>query len=269
LARRIVHQTYGLLGTVSGRIGVDPLAEVTLGPLGIKEKFRFHLLRRDLGFLIQVFILRVYERHCRLEPGDVVIDCGAYIGDFTTRASKLVGDKGLVLAFEPNPQSYSLCAINIRKNKLSNVKLFNTALGSREQLGQLEVSRKNPGNTKVTTLAGKEDEAAIPVRPLQQFIPLTSSRSVKLMKMHVEGAASEILRGATDILSLGIIENFAVELHHGEEDLRALLEQHGYNCTVEGIHLYASSNHHTSASRHSPISRDPEISTEQLGKLNR
>lgn len=245
LARRIVHQIYGLLGTVSGRLGIDPVVEVPLTPLGIKEKFRFHLLRRDLGFLIQVFVLRVYERYCRLEPGDVVIDCGAYIGDFTTRASKLVGDQGLVLSFEPNPQSYSICATNIRANRLENVKLFNTALGQSEHLGQLEVSRKNPGNTKVTSHSGARDDAAIPVRPLSQFMPLTQTRSIKLMKMHVEGAASEILRGATDILDTGRIKNFAVELHPGEEDLAALLEQHGYDCTVEGIYLYASLNHPT------------------------
>src|SRR5579863_7387210 len=40
-----------------------------------------------------------------LKEGDVFVDVGANIGFFTLLASKLVGEKGRVYAFEPNPLS--------------------------------------------------------------------------------------------------------------------------------------------------------------------
>ena len=37
------------------------------------------------------------------QPGETIIDCGAYIGEFTLYAAKAVGQSGRVIAFEPDP----------------------------------------------------------------------------------------------------------------------------------------------------------------------
>ena len=50
-------------------------------------------------------IINVLERF--IDPGDVVVDAGASIGLHTCLMSKLVGDDGLVLAFEPQVASFS------------------------------------------------------------------------------------------------------------------------------------------------------------------
>ena len=39
----------------------------------------------------------------RLRPGMTMIDGGAHVGYFTCQAARLVGPRGLVLAFEPGP----------------------------------------------------------------------------------------------------------------------------------------------------------------------
>ncbi len=43
-----------------------------------------------------------------VKEGQVVIDLGAHIGYFTLIFAELVGIKGKVFAFEPNPTNYSL-----------------------------------------------------------------------------------------------------------------------------------------------------------------
>ena len=43
-----------------------------------------------------------------LREGEVFIDLGANIGYFTLIASKIVGPKGHVYAFEPNPVIFSI-----------------------------------------------------------------------------------------------------------------------------------------------------------------
>lgn len=42
------------------------------------------------------------------KPKNIVIDVGAYLGYYTIRATKMVGQEGLVIAIEPNPLSYEV-----------------------------------------------------------------------------------------------------------------------------------------------------------------
>jgi FkbM family methyltransferase len=239
-ARSAVRKVYRLLGTFSSMTGFDPIIELPLSPLGIDARFSFHPFKRDLTFLLQAFVLHVYERHCSLESGDVVVDCGAYIGDFTARASRKVGPGGLVLAFEPNPRSYALCAKNIRVNRLTNVKLFNVALGEKSMTAYLTVDRINPGVTRVIDDYSTVTAEAVPVRPLSDFLSDIDKRPIKLLKMHVEGYAVKILAAAPELLESKRFQNICAEIHHGEEGLPSLLEQYGYRCILDGVYLYAS-----------------------------
>lgn len=241
LARQGVVQVYKVVGALSSATGIDPVLEIPLGPLGVDARFSFHVFNRDINFILQVFVLHIYERHCKLRTGDVVVDCGAYIGDFTTRASRIVGPKGKVLAFEANPKTYSICKRNIRNNELVNVQLYNVALGDRSRTGYLKVDRINLGATKIVEEDSPSSGQVVNVRALSEFLPELEGRPIKLLKMNVEGYAVKILAGAPELLEKRLFENLAAELHPGEEGLRALLEDHGYQCKVEGPWLYASS----------------------------
>ncbi len=241
LARQAVVQVYKAVGAFSSATGIDPVLELPLGPLGVDARFSFHVFNRDINFILQVFVLHIYERHCKLQAGDVVVDCGAYIGDFTTRASRIVGPKGRVLAFEANPKTYSICARNIRNNRLTNVKLYNVALGDRTRTGYLKVDRINLGATRIVDDDSAASGQTVNMRTLSEFLDVLGGRRIRLLKMNVEGYATKILAGAPELLERRLFENLAAELHPGEEGLQALLEAHGYQCIMEGPWLYASS----------------------------
>jgi FkbM family methyltransferase len=241
LARQAVVQVYKAVGAFSSATGIDPVLELPLGPLGVDARFSFHVFNRDINFILQVFVLHIYERHCKLQSGDVVVDCGAYIGDFTTRASRIVGPEGKILAFEANSKTYSICARNIRNNRLMNVELYNVALGDRTRTGYLRVDRINLGATRIVDEDSRGSSQTIEMRTLSEFLPALGGRPIKLLKMNVEGYATKILAGAPELLEGRLFENLAAELHPGEEGLQALLEAHGYQCIMEGPWLYASS----------------------------
>ena len=56
-----------------------------------------------------------------ISEGQTILDVGAWAGQYTLLFSKLVGDKGHVYAFDPDPKAFDLLRDNIEKNSLTNV----------------------------------------------------------------------------------------------------------------------------------------------------
>lgn len=56
--------------------------------------------------LHEPFVAKIFKP----DPGDVVIDVGAHIGSYTVRCAKAVGEKGLVIAFEPDYRTSTIVA---------------------------------------------------------------------------------------------------------------------------------------------------------------
>src|SRR5712664_503422 len=52
---------------------------------------------------------------------DFVLDVGAHIGSYSLRYSGLVGERGSVLAFEPEPNNCRMLRWNLRLNQTQNV----------------------------------------------------------------------------------------------------------------------------------------------------
>ena len=65
-----------------------------------------------------------------VNPGDIVIDVGAYVGTFTVPLAKQVGPSGYVVAFEPQLLIYHMLCGNIALNELRNVLAYNQAVNS-------------------------------------------------------------------------------------------------------------------------------------------
>jgi FkbM family methyltransferase len=130
-----------------------------------------------------------------IKPGMAVIDIGANIGYFTLLLSKLVGELGRVLAFEPLAE----CVQGIRRCQLSNVVVHAIALGDRAGHRHLSI---HPLKLGVATFRQPHD-----------WVP-AETRSVKcarlddfevpqchLIKIDVEGDEFSVIRGATETIS--------------------------------------------------------------------
>jgi len=66
-----------------------------------------------------------------LKEGDTFLDIGAGIGYYTVLTSKIVGDKGKVIAFDPDPQYFQFIQKNLKENGCNNVILFQKAVLNR------------------------------------------------------------------------------------------------------------------------------------------
>jgi FkbM family methyltransferase len=81
-----------------------------------------------------------------VRSGDSVVDIGSSIGGYTKVLSGIVGASGLVYSFEPNPAVYDFLSHNVKKLKLGNVKLFNSALSDKAGTASIAIPRYRWGS---------------------------------------------------------------------------------------------------------------------------
>jgi len=82
-------------------------------------------------FYRELTCVRGYLKNYSLKKGDIVIDAGAYIGTFTLLASKILGEEGKVIAFEPDEENYKILSYYIELNNIKNIVLIKKGLWSK------------------------------------------------------------------------------------------------------------------------------------------
>jgi FkbM family methyltransferase len=167
-------------------------------------------------------------RHFNTKQGDIVVDVGAHIGKYTIIASKRVGANGKVIAIEAHPGNYEMLNRNIKLNGLTNVTTLNYAVYSKESKIRLYMPDEEFGYTMhhsimfsylspKYSLKGKENEKFIEVNAntLDNLLQKNGiSREVNWIKIDVEGAEFEVLKGATEILSNSKDICLLIEVHN-------------------------------------------------------
>lgn len=137
--------------------------------------------------------LKGYLAVRRLRPGDVVVDCGACLGEFTLYASKAVGPSGRVVAFEPDQDYYRDLLENIDANALRNVTAVNKGVWSSD--GALKfVGDDRMGYSFM--MEGGDGAVTVPVVSLDNEMRRLGVGKADFIKMDVEGAELETIRGA-------------------------------------------------------------------------
>ena len=133
---------------------------------------------------------QLFERILR--PGMTVYDIGAQAGFYTLLCSRLVGDAGRVIAFEPSISEARYLLEHVRINQLANVSIVQAAVGASPSLSGFSSDRAICQN-RLT--AGND----------KLLVPVVSLDSLKLpppdvIKMDIEGGESDALRGARTLL---------------------------------------------------------------------
>lgn len=148
-----------------------------------------------------------------LRPGDVVIDAGANVGDFTVKAAREVGSEGKVIAVEPDPKLQPYLEHNIRVNKLSNTVVVHCALG---EPGEGFLVPPSNGGSVGNYLSHAGSGQHVDVRSLDDIMTLAHVHEVNVIKMDIEGAEVDAL---STFSRLRTVRQIAVELH-GQDNLR-------------------------------------------------
>jgi FkbM family methyltransferase len=154
-----------------------------------------------------------------LRAGDVFADAGANLGYFTTHAAKLVGPKGRVHAFEPDPDNRARLTGHVALNALGNVTVHATALGAEAgsiTLYKAATEGSNHGMSSVhAELAGSSAGTEVPLSRMDALVTETP----KVVKIDVEGSELAVLAGMTGFLTSANPPALIIE--HNPESARA------------------------------------------------
>jgi len=84
-----------------------------------------------------------------LKGGQAFVDIGAHIGYYTLLASSLVGETGVVFAFEPSPENFGVLKNNLHAAGCRNVFPINEAVSKRTGAADLYLNPKNTGDNRL------------------------------------------------------------------------------------------------------------------------
>lgn len=182
-----------------------------------------------------VYELAVSEILWRLtDRGEMCLDAGANLGYMTSLLSAKVGSTGRVFCFEPHPQVFDRLKHNVANlTNASAVTVYNEAIGATDGTAELAESidfASNEGTASVIR-SGEETSARVkhPVTIRRLDTIFSGAEDFGLMKVDVEGAELDVLRGAARLLGEHKIRDVVWEDHQPfpSESVQLLFE-HGY-----------------------------------------
>jgi len=180
-----------------------------------------------------------------LREGDVFVDVGANIGYFTLLASKIVGEDGKIISFEPVPATAAKLRENVRLNGAGNVLIHDKAVTDKPGLVKIGKTVKVGLGMSTIRVSGMMREVwEVPAVRLDQI--LADERPIRLVKIDVEGAELLAIKGYVEYLKSDmapsvlceVTDAFLRELGGSSRELYSLMDDLGYvayRCTGRKI----------------------------------
>ena len=200
--------------------------------------------------LYEVAVLNSLAAH--LKQGDVLYDVGGHIGFVSLVGAQLVGLEGRVFAFEADPENASRIRDHAQMNALPQVEVVPGAVWS--ECKTIPFYRAPTSSSRNTgTVTGEAGNASVERMIVVEAVTLDrfarDHRPPAVIKIDVEGAEAEVLKGAETVFLTGK-PLLICEIHHARssEAVVSWLESVGYSWTWHGAeskfprHLVAQAN---------------------------
>lgn len=174
-------------------------------PLVVRNWWRgMEILLPKSGSAAQIFYRTLSSPHTAealtmfLREGMTVIDVGAHVGEYALIAARLVGQAGVVHAFEPQPLLAPLIERNTARNGLTNIRIHRCAVADRIGETPFRSDTQSMGGWMAT---GAEGAIQVPCTTLDQFVMQNDLAHIDLIKVDAGGNELAALRGARTLLA--------------------------------------------------------------------
>ena len=197
---------------------------------GLKHTVGVH--SGEIGVFEELYVHHAYDSLEEFipRPDWVVFDVGANAGFFAIQQASRGAS---VYAFEPNPEAYGRLEEAVRVNDLTGaVTMFACALGAKPGFASIVDGDRT---TVASVSFGTESSEGydVEVDSLDELVPRLDVRRIDLLKIDVEGAEADVLRGAS--ITLECVERVVVEYHSEQllDRVSALLSLAGFTLIAD------------------------------------
>jgi FkbM family methyltransferase len=149
-----------------------------------------------------------------LRGDDIVFDVGANVGLYSVMLAKAVGNRGHVIAFEPENESYQHLLDNLKLNGITNVRAYRKALGERRCEAKLYRGEENADSSLVRPPTGSDSgHQMVEVVGGDEFAEAEGLPLPRLIKIDVEGYEYNVIQGLRRTLAQPRCELLCCEIH--------------------------------------------------------
>ncbi len=132
--------------------------------------------------------------------GATVVDIGANRGLYSYWMHKQVGERGRVVAFEPQPAMCQRLEDLKASFRLDRLTIERVALSSRGGESRLAVGNDRASSGTLEPRSG-QGSITVPLMTLDDYFAKHPDRPVRFIKCDIDGHEYECLRGAADVLT--------------------------------------------------------------------
>ncbi len=165
-----------------------------------------------------------------LSKGGSVVDGGAHLGYHTRFFSELVGDRGYVYSFEPNPYIFRLLQKGTRFQ--GNVIAYQKALSDVATRSAFYVEPFSLSQDS-TLGEGRAKQKRVKVESVCLDTFLSGIKEIRLIKLDVEGYELQAIRGSAQLIGEfrpWIIFEYVQSASRNDRAILSLLKEWGYAC---------------------------------------
>jgi FkbM family methyltransferase len=149
-----------------------------------------------------------------VSPGDIVYDLGANVGFYSLLASVLVGNTGHVYSFEPLAANAAILQRHLDMNRIRNCTVVRAAVTSADGMAHFDPS--SSGDLAHLSATGA---ATVSTVALDSLLAVGKIRAARVIKIDVEGAELDALRGAAQLIEAHrpviLLATHGAEVHTG------------------------------------------------------
>jgi len=178
-----------------------------------------------------------------LPTGGTFVDVGAHVGYYSVKAARKVGEKGAVVAIEPNPRIVERLRTNVELSDFRQV-ISIQPVAAFDHISKLTLFLSPGADTSQASLSAKNasvygsspGSVTVEALPIDDIIERANVKRVDVIKLDIEGAELKALRGANrtlknyrPVLVVETIEHHLRNMGDSEDELRRYLESLGFS----------------------------------------
>ena len=138
-----------------------------------------------------------------LHPGDTFIDIGANHGSFSVVASRLVGQKGLVIAVEAQSRLIFTISKSLELNSGSPYRILHTAVGNMDGEIEFYIPEDTSGSAGIFrehSARFRHRSAKVRIARFDKLVDWKAFQGKVIIKLDIEGSEFDFLKGAEEMI---------------------------------------------------------------------